>query len=100
MDAAGNPVLDASGQPQVETCPSGAVEPPGDLLDGVPDGLIDGRPIADPRPPRISQPEWAWGGTAMLGLTDPAPDDRVPSDVRLHARGRRRGRGRCRSSTR
>jgi lysophospholipase L1-like esterase len=79
MDGAGNPVLDPSGQPQVETCPSGAVEPPGDLLDGVPDGLIDGRPPVDPRSPLISQSEWTWGGTALLGLTDPAPDDRVPS---------------------
>ncbi|HVQ28168.1 MAG TPA: hypothetical protein VMV21_01235, partial [Vicinamibacteria bacterium] len=61
------------------TCPSGAVDRPGDLLDGVPDGQVDGRPLADPRPPFISQREWAWGGTAMLGLTDPAPDDRVPS---------------------
>ena len=78
-DTAGKPVLDPSGQPQVETCPSGAVDPPGDLLDGVPDGRVDGRPLGDPRPPRISQPEWAWGGTAMLGLTDPAPDDRLPS---------------------
>jgi lysophospholipase L1-like esterase len=77
-DAAGNPVRDAAGQRQVETCPSGAVERPDDLLDGIPDGLIDRRP-ADPRPPRISRSEWAWGGTAMLGLTDPAPDDRVPS---------------------
>jgi hypothetical protein len=79
VDAAGNPVLDSGGQPQVETCPSGAVEPPGDLLDGVQDGLIDGRPIFAPRSPLISRSEWAWGGTALLGLTDPAPDDRVPS---------------------
>ena len=79
VDAAGDPVLDASGQPQVETCPSGAVDPPGDLLDGVQDGLIDGHPIVSPRSPLISRSEWAWGGTAMLGLTDPAPDDRVPS---------------------
>ena len=78
-DGAGNPVLDPGGQPQVETCPSGAVEPPGDLLDGVPDGLIDGRAIVDPRSPLISRSEWAWGGTALLGLTDPAPDDGVPS---------------------
>ena len=91
-DAAGNPVLDASGQPQVETCPSGAVEPAVDLIDGLQDGLIDGRPIVTPRSPRISQPEWAWGGTAMLGLTDPAPDDRVPPRTPTR-RGRRRGRG-------
>jgi hypothetical protein len=78
-DAAGNAILDASGQPRVETCPSGAVEPPDDLLDGVPDGLIDGRPLIDPRAPLISQTAWAWGGTALLGLTDPAPDDGVPS---------------------
>lgn len=77
-DAAGNPVRDATGERQVETCPSGAVERPDDLLDGIPDGLVDRRP-ADPRPPRISRSEWAWGGTAMLGLADPAPDDRVPS---------------------
>ena len=78
-DAAGNPILDPSGQPQVETCPSGAVDPPGDLLDGVPDGRIDGRSPMDPRSPLISRSEWAWGGTALLGLTDPAPDDGLPS---------------------
>ncbi len=77
-DGQGRPVLDGSGQPRVETCPSGAVDEPGDLLDGVPDGLIDGRPLGDPRPPRLSESEWAWGGTALLGLSDPAPDNRVP----------------------
>ena len=35
--------------------------------------------VTDARPPHISRSEWAWGGTAMLGLTDPAPDDRFPS---------------------
>jgi lysophospholipase L1-like esterase len=78
-DASGNPVLDPGGQPRVETCPSGAVESPGDLLDGDPDGLLDGRPLPAVRSPLMSGSEWAWGGTAMLGLTDPAPDDRVPS---------------------
>jgi len=78
-DAAGNPVLDPSGQPRIETCPSGAVNSPDDLLDGVPDGLINGRPLGEVRSPLISGSEWAWGGTVMLGLTDPAPDDRIPS---------------------
>ncbi len=78
-DASGNPVLDPSGQPQVETCPSGAVDAADDLLDGIPDGLINGQPLRDPRPPLISRSEWAWGGSAMLGLTDPAPDDRAPA---------------------
>src|SRR5262249_37219670 len=78
-DAAGRPVLDSSGQPQVETCPSGAVDRPGDLLDGLPDGLINGKAIDTTSSPRMSQTEWAWGGTVMLGLTDPAPNNAVPS---------------------
>jgi hypothetical protein len=78
-DAAGRPVLDPSGQPQVETCPSGAVDQPGDLFDGEPDGLVNGRPLGSSGSPRISGSEWAWGGTVMLGLTDPAPDNAVPS---------------------
>jgi lysophospholipase L1-like esterase len=63
----------------ITTCPSGAVEPQGDLLDGLPDGLLNGRPLPDPRPPRISFSEWSWGGAVMLGLVDPAPDNRVPA---------------------
>ena len=64
---------------QVETCPSGAVVEPEDLLDGLPDGLLHGRPLGRQRPPLISASEWAWGGTVMLGLVDPAPDNRLPS---------------------
>src|SRR5262249_30456621 len=68
-----------SGRPRVETCPSGAVDRPGDLLDGLPDGLINGKPIDTTSSPRMSQTEWAWGGIVMLGPTDPAPNNAVPS---------------------
>jgi hypothetical protein len=78
-DASGNLVLDPNDRPQIETCPRGIPDPPEDLLDGIPDGLIDGRPILLPASPLISRSEWAWGGDAMLGLSDPAPDDRVPA---------------------
>jgi hypothetical protein len=59
----------------VEVCPSGAVERPGDLVDGVPDG---DRP-QDPRPPILSGAEWAWGDATLLQPADPAPDDAVPA---------------------
>lgn len=58
----------------IEVCPSGAVDRPGDLLDGIPDGLVNGRPASD-RPPIISGPEWAWGDAMLLQPADPAPND-------------------------
>jgi lysophospholipase L1-like esterase len=62
----------------IEVCPSGAVERPGDLLDGLPDGLVNGRPAGD-RPPIISGSEWAWGDGTLLQPGDPAPDDTRPA---------------------
>jgi len=62
----------------IEICPSGAVDHPGDLLDGIPDGLVNGRPASD-RPPLISGSEWAWGDGTLLQPTDPAPNDEQPA---------------------
>jgi hypothetical protein len=62
----------------IEICPSGAVDRPGDLLDGIPDGLVNGRPPGD-RPPILSGPEWAWGDGTLLQPEDPAPDDAQPA---------------------
>jgi hypothetical protein len=76
-DLIGNVVRDASGAPQIEICPSGAVDVPGDLLDGVRDGLVNGRPPGG-RSPVLSRSEWTWGDAVMLSPTDPAPDDAVP----------------------
>ncbi|HET7294515.1 MAG TPA: SGNH/GDSL hydrolase family protein, partial [Vicinamibacteria bacterium] len=50
----------------VEICPSGAVERPGDLLDGILDGRVNGGPLDDPRPPILSGAEWAWGDATLL----------------------------------
>jgi hypothetical protein len=77
-DAAGNIVRDGSGAPLIETCPTGAAEVPGDLLDGVRDGLVNGRPPGG-RSPVLSRSEWVWGDAAMLSPVDPAPDDRSPA---------------------
>lgn len=63
---------------RVEICPSGAVERPGDLLDGLPDGLVNGRP-SDDRPPILSGAEWAWGDATLLQPADPAADDGQPA---------------------
>jgi hypothetical protein len=63
---------------RIEICPSGAVERPGDLLDGIPDGLVNGRPIA-PRQPILSGAEWSWGDETLLQPGDPAPDDAQPA---------------------
>jgi hypothetical protein len=62
----------------VEICPSGAVDRAGDLLDGVLDGLVNGRAAGD-RPPLISRSEWAWGDAAMLQPADPAANDAQPA---------------------
>jgi hypothetical protein len=62
----------------VEVCPSGAVERPGDLVDGTPDGRADGAP-PNPQPPFLSGAEWAWGDATLLQPADPAPDDAVPA---------------------
>lgn len=62
----------------IEVCPSGAVERPGDLLDGLPDGLVNGRPAGD-RPPIISGSEWAWGDGILLQPGDPTPNDAAPA---------------------
>jgi hypothetical protein len=59
----------------VEVCPSGAVERPGDLVDGV----LDGQRPQDPRPPILSGAEWAWGDATLLQPADPAPDDAAPA---------------------
>jgi hypothetical protein len=63
----------------VELCPSGAVERPGDLLDGLLDGLVNGRPIGEGGSPILSQPEWAWADATVLQPADPAPDDARPA---------------------
>ena len=77
-DTAGNIVRDPSGAAQIETCPTGAVEVPGDLLDGVRDGLVNGqRPSG--RATVLSRSEWSWGDAGMLAPADPAPDDRAPA---------------------
>jgi len=68
-DEAGEVVLGPDGSPQIEICPSGQVEEPGDLVDGV----RDGSPGEDPRPPLISGSEWLWGDATLLTPTDPAP---------------------------
>jgi hypothetical protein len=78
-DSAGAVVTDSSGTPQVEICPSGAVEEPGDLVDGVPDGLVDGRPPASGRIPILSRSEWDWGEATLLQPQDPAPNDESPT---------------------
>jgi hypothetical protein len=77
-DLAGNVVRDASGVAQIETCPSGAVEAPGDLLDGVRDGMVNGQ-LPGGRSPVLSRSEWAWGDAVMLAPEDPAPGDRAPA---------------------
>jgi hypothetical protein len=79
-DAAGNVVPGPDGKPKLETCPSGAVEEPGDLLDGLLDGRINGRPQGTTRAPFLSQSEWAWGDAALLRPTDPAPADSTPAE--------------------
>jgi hypothetical protein len=63
----------------IEVCPSGAVERPGDLLDGIPDGRVNGRPIDDTRQAILSGAEWAWGDATLLQPADPAPDDSAPA---------------------
>lgn len=63
---------------RIEVCPSGAVERPGDLLDGIPDGLVNGRQPSD-RQPLISGPEWAWGDATVLRPSDPATNDSRPA---------------------
>ena len=51
---------------------------PGDLLDGVRDGLVNGqRPSG--RATVLSRSEWSWGDAGMLAPADPAPDDRMPA---------------------
>jgi hypothetical protein len=62
----------------IEICPSGAVDRPGDLLDGIPDGLVNGRPASD-RTAHISGSEWAWGDATLLQPPDPAPNDAQPA---------------------
>ena len=62
----------------VAICQSGAVERPGDLLDGVPDGLVNGHAPSG-RAPILSGAEWAWGDATMLRPSDPAPDDAQPA---------------------
>ena len=62
----------------IEICPSGAVDRPGDLIDGLLDGLVNGRPIGDGGPPILSQPEWAWADATLLQPVDPSPDDARP----------------------
>lgn len=63
---------------RIEVCPSGAVDRPGDLIDGVPDGLVNGRPASD-RAPLISGAEWAWGDATLLQPPDPAANDAQPA---------------------
>jgi lysophospholipase L1-like esterase len=63
----------------IELCPSGVADNPSDLLDGLPDGLINGRPGAGSAVPILSHPEWAWADAAMLQPADPAPDDARPA---------------------
>jgi lysophospholipase L1-like esterase len=67
-----------AGGGSIEICPSGAVERPGDLLDGIPDGRVNGRPASD-RPAFLSGAEWAWGDAALLRPGDPAPNDAQPA---------------------
>ncbi len=62
----------------IEICPTGAVERPGDLLDGIPDGLVNGRRIGE-RPPILSGVEWTWGDATLLQPLDPAPNDAQPA---------------------
>jgi lysophospholipase L1-like esterase len=84
-DETGGVVLGPDGAPQIEICPSGAVEPPGDLVDGV----RDGSPGEDPRPPLISGSEWSWGDVTLLSPADPAPgnDPAALFDYPLEAGG-------------
>lgn len=70
----GDLVFTSSG-PLARTCPSGAAQEPGDLTDGVADGLVGGRPG---RPGILSEGEWTWGDAALLQPEDPAPDDDRP----------------------
>jgi hypothetical protein len=63
---------------RLEICPSGAVERPGDLLDGILDGLVNGRPTT-PAQPILSEAEWSWGDATLLQPADPAPDDAQPA---------------------
>jgi len=63
----------------IEVCPSGAVERPGDLLDGILDGRVNGGPLDDPRPAILSSAEWAWGDATLLQPADPAADDAAPA---------------------
>jgi hypothetical protein len=63
----------------IAVCPSGAVERPGDLLDGIPDGRLNGRPIDTTREAILSGAEWAWGDATLLQPADPAPDDSAPA---------------------
>jgi hypothetical protein len=70
-DESGELVPDEDGNPQVEVCPSDAVEPPGDLTDGTEDGVSP----SPGRAPYISGSEWAWGGATLLWPEDPAPND-------------------------
>ncbi len=70
-DDQGALVPDEEGHPQIEICPSGAVEDPGDLVDGMPDGLRPRRA----RSPYISRSEWAWADATLLQPADPAPND-------------------------
>src|SRR6185436_10007148 len=62
----------------VALCQSGVVERPGDLLDGIADGLVNGRPASE-RAPILSGPEWAWGDATVLQPADPAPNDAQPA---------------------
>ncbi len=62
----------------LETCPSGAVDHPGDLLDGLVDGLLHGRPLASGGSPLLSQTEWTWADATVLQPIDPSPDDTRP----------------------
>jgi hypothetical protein len=60
----------------IEICPTGEVERPGDLVDG----LLDGRaPGGGAGSPILSGAEWAWGDATVLRPDDPAPDDAHPA---------------------
>jgi hypothetical protein len=63
---------------RVQVCPSGAVERPGDLVDGLPDGLVNGRPSREV-PALLSGAEWSWGDATLLRPVDPALDDAQPA---------------------
>jgi lysophospholipase L1-like esterase len=67
-----------AGDGTVALCQSGAVERPDDLLDGIPDGLVNGRPAGD-RSPILSGAEWAWGDATLLRPSDPAANDAQPA---------------------